>query len=1178
MIPTAKLVQFSLVGSDINGNNQLDYYNLTRNTTQVYSGTTDVNIYSFTTSSSMSKQNFSAFVNDTTGMLSDKFIFYITVGDNTKPNVSKPVIRNSSGGIKYKENSSININFSYIDIDNNIESVEVMFNNKVIGFNNMSYIIPFGYSGFYNVSVNVTDYEGASAYNYTPIFINKNNIAPVIDDVTVVANNTVFYNPNGVIYSFESDDINIRFNATDANNDTIVNWDINITGSNNYNFLTNEKIWNTAYSDTGIWNINLSACDLDGLCGYYNFTINISNNTKPIIDNYQVTDMIGNSKTDFIGGDTLYASFNFSDIENDVNTQTISIDGTSCFSVTNTISCILPDVLSGKHNVTFFVEDLEGLSNSRNITINVTEKNLAPQINNITISNTVTGIDKYANLFNTSNIITRESQDVIISFIANDYNLDELNYSIFIDDSKVSDSSTYMFISNYASTKNYTVKLKVTDGEYINYNTFNLEILDNTKAFVKNISIYNSTNGDYFSESDNISIKLNITDIEKDFDKIVVKLNNTLLENIIKVNNSINITYDIPYKKNGNYTLNITVFDKEGLSNTTLKNVTIHYTESKPTIVPKTLVDVTEVNLTDGCIVNISNISNINFSFVYNDDNGIDEINNFSILIRGENYNNIIYSNKYMFNDSNMSQIGDRYNISFFVNSTDGLYNFFNFSLNNTGMNQPNNFYFNITNTSNGTYFLGGDISNIFFKSSDINNDIVSFLLYSNKTGNFSLEYNSSRNEFNWTIPYDLNGTYKFRAKVVDKHNLSRISLNNISLNISSFDISPEIISPKIDLENLSSGSLIYSYSSGKVKFSFDINDRNGNNTLNYSHLEVKYWNSSNTTKLLNITNENTTNNFEYDWSVPSQYSNILLNLTYMAVDNTNRSSQSNFNIKLVPAEVDIITKTTTSSGGGGGGSRSPSKKIIIKEPIDSRIGIVTPVPIDVDDTDEVIREIVVSNLGNEELSDISLVPIFNADGVNVEIISDTNKTLGVDESMVVRVKIKNDKPVENLNIKFHVTGKSGDSLVTIEDSAILYVNKISSNLEKSVNNYLELYKYTKKLVQDNSECLGLINDVIISKEYYDAGNFTDAKNLIIETRDRCLSKSRKSYENIDFSIDTSSNIVAKVIIWSLELILLLLILPYIIILIFKNRMKKANSFDKKDKEIEKWLKEFYKK
>lgn len=557
----------------------------------------------------------------------------------------------------------------------------------------------------------------------------------------------------------------------------------------------------------------------------------------------------------------------------------------------------------------------------------------------------------------------------------------------------------------------------------------------------------------------------------------------------------------IPKKSDlGNYNITINVSDSSNLSNIIRINLTIIPMQHDPILM--NLTNKTSainrsfyyiINATDAEDGNTSTGGNSNFTFSYNFISGTDFINNnLSIFNRTTGELNITF---------NSSQ-GGNYRINITVNDSSGRIDYDSFWLNvydAPAVNFPASSYqFNLI--ENNTY-------NLSFQLNHSVGDNLTYEFYIQSNSTNILRYNISHYGNNSNLTWSFSPNFTDEATSVK--NLTLIAypsntelLNRIALNITgawnltiNHTNAPLAFSGNIggSSQNITGGSpqqiTLSDYFSDT-----DASDVAHNQTIKFIanllnaasgsiSISVTNWTNRTVPILSFSASADSTANYsitayEYNESNSSQ---IIRNVT-----------SNNFSVEL------IITSTptpTVSSGGGGGGGTT-----IVKTPVAFKI--IAPGKISAYSYQKITVPINLLNNGKDSFKDINLNSIGFKNG---KISSVVKTSLNKD---YISLLSAGDTQTFLLSIFFD-TNLSGDYEVLINATSKTPIysdwTKIYINLQKT--NETELRKYilfTEEFIVQNPNCLELRELLNKANEYFDKGEFGNARAKAEEVVNKC--------------------------------------------------------------------------
>ncbi|MBD3249743.1 PKD domain-containing protein, partial [Candidatus Woesearchaeota archaeon] len=316
------------------------------------------NSYNWSTNSSdAGLYNFTFWVNDTKGMVdSEQRIINIT-DMNTAPNITEVNMPSS-----INEGDTINMNFTAVDAENNIDSYLISVNGTVVSTNS-SVIGPTNYTdaGTYNITFYVNDSYGAEDSESEILTINDTALAPNITFVST---------PSNVV---EGNWLNVSFSAFALDPDSsIASYKIYRNGtivanSSSYN-------WSTNSSDAGSYNFTFYVNDSKGMVDSEERVINVSEAADNNAPNITLTSPGASQSI------TVNSSIVFNIIAEDHEGSNLNVDwskdGADVFNeiITNGTSSnyTYSFAQTGTFNISVLVTDNGSLTDSYNWTIIVT--------------------------------------------------------------------------------------------------------------------------------------------------------------------------------------------------------------------------------------------------------------------------------------------------------------------------------------------------------------------------------------------------------------------------------------------------------------------------------------------------------------------------------------------------------------------------------------------------------------------------------------------------------------------------------------------------------------------------------------------------------------------------------------------------------------------------------------
>jgi hypothetical protein len=1135
---------FEFNATDTNGNGTLRNPRIFRNGTVV---STSYNYTWAITFSDTGTYIVNVTVNDTSDMVGRSFV-YVTVSNNTVPAIDTFTILNGTGGTTYNEGDNITVFANATDQQNNIVNITILRNGTQVCYNasiacNFFWQLNYTNRGSYNFSVIAEDDEGLIGASNKTIIINEDNILPVVDRIAmnVSIQGALTPNPGDVINVSEGDIINMSFVASDENgNSTILGYKItnlkNVTGVfvEQWNSLSRNTSWNVGYDAFGVYKLLFEAQDDRGAWGNATVIVNVSNNTAPMVSWWNITN--STNGTTYFENNTLIMNMTTSDVDDNIDTYYIYYDGVK--NSTFNWSTPLAFGSRGNYNVSFFVNDTEGLNHTVTQEITVTSFEISPIIENATANNGTSTV-----LSNGTSIYMLESQKVNFTFDATDANSDIDYYGIYRNGTLVNASNYWEWNTTFSNEGNYNITLFVNDTSGLN-TTMNvsLVVVNNTAPVIYSFNITNSTDGSYFHENMTINISFIVTDIEDNLNSTAIYFDGSLINDS---NSSYYLSYGIP----GYHNVTLVAIDIEGLNSTNRTQIWVNSSNVLPVLFNVSIVaQSTTYTPSDGDNITTVEGESITVSFNVTDINGNSTIDTTYISINGTIVNSsTYYTHYYPFGNSTYLTVLMFVNDSYGASDTHTVY------VNVSNNTAPQIVSFVATNITGGTYFLATDQVNLNVTVLDVNNNTVSY----NMTYNGTVLSNESY--YAYVLPPFIEENRTFNVTVTDKENLSDAS--NVTIVVSPSEFNPLIVNARAGSNNLTGGEefLDTYFEKDGVALYFEVLDLNGNSTINLTQIQM---NSS----LYNYTVYNVSN---MTWTIPTGAGGTRFNITYYAIDNTGYEVNLSFMIR---ANRLRETVTVVTSSGGGGSSSSGSGAAAPAPPKLADVEISDTPPILIQDGEVITQEITIANPGLASLTDLNITSSVNIEGVDVEILG-YNESLGVNKSIKVRVKITNRNASGPFQVSISANGKSGRSNV-MTDSAVIYVNS-KNTIAQEMKSFNDTKNSVMRMLKDNSECLGLMDMAMKAETLASQGKFKEAKNLLDEAREECAKETQKSYQSLDARVITTDVNMSKYIIYSIIGLLILILLPSIYV-VFKRIKKKTVKIDVKEEEIEHFLEEFY--
>ncbi|MFT4325994.1 MAG: hypothetical protein ACMXYK_00655, partial [Candidatus Woesearchaeota archaeon] len=644
----------------------------------------------------------------------------ILIQENVPPILDNfTITRNGISNTSFIEGDTMNVSFDIIDVNNNVDTfyIDINFSSGQTRWfsTNLSYIFSFDARGTYNVSIFVNDTFGEFATNYSIITVEPFNFHPEIDEVLITELNGTQHivEENDIItikqnYLKNTNVLDMIVTASDLNGfETIETYNFSITGPFAYEFeqfsASNEFTWDIDYTMVGDFLVTITVTDETFLSNTTFFTISILNNTPPSIDFNTITNQ--DEITVFHENDTLTFNMSVSDIDNNIDTYYISIDGTivSQGSLAQggfvTYSRYFNFTSRGLYTVLFFVNDTAGMNNTIEQTILINPTEVPPNIYDVAIE--VNNINVGYSMGN--NISMAETDLLRVEYLVNDVNEDLDTYEILRDGVLVQSGDLFEdqeVVHIWQTTfsdggiRNVTFVAFDESGNSSTY-TFFINISENLAPEIIELAAYNQDGfidniSNFAQEGETITINVTAFDDDNDFDNaeivqlfidgIQVDLNSSGPSRFLTISYDLFLEYTTT-NTSKTYNISAVVEDTEGLLGFASFNLTVFHTPVPP------VIETLEISINNGAwneissgdLVIINETNSLDFRLIGFDINGNSTLRNVSFTLVDDslhivNQYEIPYvSNMFTFN-TNYSSSGV-YNLSAALFDMDGLFN-----------------------------------------------------------------------------------------------------------------------------------------------------------------------------------------------------------------------------------------------------------------------------------------------------------------------------------------------------------------------------------------------------------------------------------------------------------------------------------------------------------------------
>jgi hypothetical protein len=758
--------------------------------------------------SSQGWYNISIEVNDTSG-LENSTQFFLHVLDNIAPNIHNITITNSTGGIFYKENTTINISINVSDVNSNIDTIQISRNGTSIGTGtNATVFFDFGDGGWYNISAIVNDTEGLTGYFERIIFINTTFRPPVISNISI---DGTYLDENDAYASHEGSILTFNITASDPDNDLL-----NVSTYRNGTLINDTTffLWDST-GQAGMWNITAIATDAQGLTDTYRINLTIFQNVPPTILSINITNSTGGNESLF-EGDMLNITTAITDTNANADSQYIMINGSIVSFATSHVK-ILNYTDRGWYNISVFANDTLGanITSSRLVYVTATERN--PVIDEMRIDGVPLGAPGVT-------IDRNEGASILISFTASDENGNATlsTYNITRNGTLIALSHTGTWNTNYDSQGIWNITGRAIDSTgRVGSFSFFIDIANNTAPIIDTFTIENSTGGnESFIEGGNITIHANATDTLDNINNITIQRNGTTL--CFNASSSCTHLWNVNYTAGGDYAIRVIVNDAEGLQAIEQRNITITSSEVPPMIISAVAHNGSAIVVSEGMNITIHENTYFNISFAAQDDNN--NIDVYNIITDGITRATAAYWEW----TTNFSSEGD-HGITLRVNDTTGLVDTYNLTLRVINNTAPQIIATSVTNSTGGTAFSEGDSLNVAFSYRDNESNQETRQIWWD-----GLLHNIS-NTTSIALNYSDRGSHNLTFFINDTEGLFA-RLENISISISAVERAPTIDLVTITYQGnpttITEGAVINMTENSSISIVFNASDENGNGTL----------------------------------------------------------------------------------------------------------------------------------------------------------------------------------------------------------------------------------------------------------------------------------------------------------------------------------------------------------
>ncbi len=675
-------------------------------------------------------------------------------------------------------------------------------------FRGVEYVVFSATDNFSNATSNNITLNVTSPKNYNPvIFPSQNQTATVNVPFTLYVRS-------------EDPDLPYGDNVSYYDNTSLFNISF-YNQSENYSYGIIQ--FTPTVSDIGTYSINISVFDLQNASDFFILNLTVQPNNPPILNTIGPQNAIEEQyfELNLSGSDSdndpllFYTNSSIFGLpfNSSVNAYQLNYynDTQSFLNFTPTNEQV------GLYDILFFVLDSKGANDSEIVSFNIQNVNDPPVI-----------VDPVNNQI----IYLKQNYTLNYSVIVSDDDLihgDSINFSVNDSNFKIDKYNDSLgFLTNNSSTNNignFSLTITAIDNASASNNVnVIVRILPLLPPKLDNITNLSTVEDEYYYNV--------ITATDPNNDNLTFVINDSIWSDYVTVLNNtailINTTYN--YSKIGNYSINVSVFDVDNLSDSVIVNFSILERDDPPVILGPENITLYE------------SVENINFLDVFDEENNTWNItSNLSFL--NVSYYNI--TNAILNNSPNASQVGF-YKVNFTViqNSNSSLNSsriinvtivdtpqsavITNYSLMNTTTNDT----FNVSENSTLNFSVTFKDDDFYFNESEkvewiFDGNIVRTIENITK---FNLSNNTFTDNLSLYLSFCDSGIKVLKVNITGKDNLSTVK--NWTLNVSNVNRKP-LFGVKVYNKNI-----LESYNLSNITFNSSGLFLNFENITNTSYLE----------------------------------------------------------------------------------------------------------------------------------------------------------------------------------------------------------------------------------------------------------------------------------------------------------------------------------------------------
>jgi hypothetical protein len=865
------------------------------------------------------------------------------------------------------------------------------------------------------------------------------------------------------------------------------------------------------FSDIGLWNITLNITDnstsysgsSNNATSTYTFTLNITPvGRRPYFTNITPNGTYGASQGSLV-------QINISANDPDANSTIVFLDDTARFAIStvkgNTNASDARAQINftptnddvGTYNVTITIVDGTTLSNTTVLSFNISNVNDAPSLHEISASPS----NSLGNT-NASNLSAYTNSPFIYSLNATDPDTIHGDTLTFSSNASIFTINATTGRINFTPTAGqmgiHTINATVSDASGVNASRLiNITISANVAPYFNaTLTQLNCTTnascmfaaGLYAADDD---IGDNITSFTMSL--ISGTLGSFAYNNATGLINFTTAKTDV-----GNYTINITIFDRFGASNSSQLNLSINNTPDAPQLVRynftgSTLVETHlftyELQATDADFYlsvdeNVTFDANLTFNYT------ITPLSTSNVTARA------------LLSFTPPAGSNGTYTVRINATDTFGLSASQNITMVILPLVPPPNIT-NITPWGNGT---NSSIQTSFASTSLFSNNLATVNLSENTTVLFNVTATSSLPlSYAWSVNGTQVSTSSSYSRAFDFFSAGSY---NVTLNVSHARLEYSLWTWDVHVNDQNRLPRLASNLTSPLSV---------NGTVSYS----EYFVLSNGTKFIDpdddldssgVLNGNETNSMTFSANSTCSVATLSISgatltvqgtsvgecsVAFIATDSAGATLTSNVvNISItdvVTGTTETVTTTSSSSGGGGGGSSSSSTIVPLRKTQDSPVAfhLIAPRLVTIYENRSVVIPVIINNTWNGPLQGLRLTAESNVTAVRMSFDTNYFAEIPVNETREVMLTIDNYRFGDN----FEIVVRGNVTSPAYSDEAMILLNSIEAATDGE-SAHVKV-TFANDLVNEHPECQELNEVLIKAKQLISEGKTEEGTSLV---------------------------------------------------------------------------------